>query len=84
MLTKKTVIGELSRSKKTRLIISARDYNEYLHADIRIYFEDKNGQIGPTKKGITIAYKDIPTAIEYLQKAYAILAYQNKEKESGR
>ncbi|MCZ6484116.1 MAG: transcriptional coactivator p15/PC4 family protein [Acidobacteria bacterium] len=48
------VIAEMEKSWNEKIVFSLSDYKGKNYADIRIYFEDDEGEWKPTKKGITI------------------------------
>ncbi len=49
------VVAEMEKSWNEKIVFSLSDYKGKNYADIRVYFEDDEGEWKPTKKGITIA-----------------------------
>ena len=45
----------MERSANEKLLFSLSEFKGKSYADIRVYYEDDDGELKPTKKGITIA-----------------------------
>ena len=48
-------IGEMDKGWGEKIVFSVNEFKGKKYADIRIYFEDDEGEWKPTKKGITVA-----------------------------
>ena len=48
------IIGEIERGETEVLRISTEEYKGRKYIDVRIYFENDDGEWKPTKKGITV------------------------------
>lgn len=51
----RVVITELEKGYNEKLIFSLSEFRGKKYADIRVFYEDDEGEWKPTKKGITIA-----------------------------
>lgn len=49
------IIGEMEKGWNEKLIFSVSEFKGKQYANIRIYYEDDEGEWKPTKKGITVA-----------------------------
>jgi hypothetical protein len=48
------VLHEFKRNADDTLRISLSNYKGRTYVDIRIFYQDSNGELAPTKKGVTI------------------------------
>ncbi len=65
------VVAEMEKSWNEKIMFSLSDYKGKNYADIRVYFEDDEGEWKPTKKGITIAldrFSEFKEHLEQLEK----------------
>ena len=62
------IIGEIQKNKKEKIIISTNEYMGHKFIDLRIYFENDNGDYKPTKKGIAISPKIMKEVLEFIIK----------------
>ena len=49
-----TVVAEMEKSWNEKILFSLTEFKGKSYADIRVYYEDEEGELKPTKKGITI------------------------------
>ena len=49
------VVAEMEKSWNEKIIFSLSEFKGKHYADIRIHYEDDEGEWKPTKKGVTIA-----------------------------
>ncbi len=49
-----TVVAEMEKSWNEKILFSLTEFKGKSYADIRVYYEDDEGELKPTKKGITI------------------------------
>ena len=49
------IIGEMEKGWNEKLIFSVSEFKGKKYANIRIYYEDDEGEWKPTKKGITVS-----------------------------
>jgi len=70
------VLHEFKRNQEETLRISLSSFKGRTYIDIRMFYEDANGELAPTKKGVTITPElwdefrvGVANAEEALQKA---------------
>lgn len=63
------MIGDIERSETEVLRVSAEEYKGRKYLDIRIYFENDQGEWKPTKKGVTVSPDKVQEFIELIRKA---------------
>jgi len=66
-------VGDIERSATERVRVSTEEFKGRKYLDIRIYFENEEGEWKPTKKGVTIQPDKIDALIELVKKAKASL-----------
>jgi len=62
------LIGEIQKNSTEKIMVSKQAYKGYEFIDVRVYYEDDNGEWRPTKKGIAIAPDKIEELISLLKK----------------
>ena len=67
------VVGEIERGETEVLRVSTEEYKGRKYVDVRIYFENDEGEWKPTKKGVTIQPDKVDAFIELIKKAKASL-----------
>jgi len=65
----KMIIGEFQENTAERVRLTFETYKGVKFVDVRAYYEDGDGELKPTKKGIAIAPDKIEALIELLRKA---------------
>jgi hypothetical protein len=60
------LIGEIQKNTTERIRVSVSEYRGYTFLDVRVYYEDDNGEWKPTKKGITVSKDNIESLIKLL------------------
>jgi hypothetical protein len=63
------VIGDIERGETEVLRISAEEYKGRKYIDVRIYFENDEGEWKPTKKGVTIQPDKVDIFVDLIKKA---------------
>jgi hypothetical protein len=63
------MIGQVERSQTEAIRISTEEFKGRAYIDVRIYFEDNEGEWKPTKKGVTINPDKLEQVIELLRNA---------------
>jgi hypothetical protein len=63
------MIGEIVKNTREKIRISVTEYKEHWYIDCRVYFEGKEGNWLPTKKGIALNADAIDGVIELLKEA---------------
>ena len=65
------VIGEMEKGWNEKILFSITEFKGKTYADIRVYYEDDEGEWKPTKKGITVSpesFAEFKTRIEELER----------------
>lgn len=70
------VVTEMERGWNEKIVFSLSQFKGKNYADIRIYYEDDEGEWKPTKKGIAIALERFEEFQEHLHKLEDFLAAQ--------
>ena len=68
---KEILIDEFEKNNREKVMISIKEFKKNYYLDIRVYFENKEGEYSPSKKGITISLElldDLKEAIEKVEK----------------
>ncbi len=63
------VLGEIQKNATEIIRISKESFKNKDYIDIRIYFQNDEGEWKPTKKGVTFAPDKIDEVIEILKTA---------------
>jgi hypothetical protein len=61
-------IAEMEKGWNEKIVFGVSEYKGKKYADIRIYYEDDEGEWKPTKKGVTIALERFGEFKESLDK----------------
>ena len=61
------LIGEIQKNATEKLKVLISEFKGFTFLDIRIYYEDDQGEYKPTRKGITLKKEDIEPLIKLLQ-----------------
>jgi len=61
------LIGEIQKNSIDKLRVSISEYKGFTFLDIRVHYEDSQGEYKPTKKGITLKKEDIEPLIKLLK-----------------
>jgi hypothetical protein len=78
------VIGEFQKNTAERVRLTFETYKGVKFVDVRAYYEDSDGELKPTKKGIAIAPDKIDALIELLRKAKGQLRNQEQDKNANK
>ena len=52
------VVGEMEKGWNEKILFSVSEFKGKNYADIRIYYEDDEGEWKPTKKGVTVSLEN--------------------------
>jgi len=63
------LIAEFEKNLKEKIRVSIEEYRNSRFADLRVYWENEQGEWRPSKKGIALNCQCIAQVIEALQKA---------------
>ena len=50
-----TIVAEMEKSWNEKILFSFSEFKVKSYANIRVHYEDDDGELQPTKKGITIS-----------------------------
>lgn len=70
------IVTEMERGWNEKIVFSLSEFKGKNYADIRIYYEDDEGEWKPTKKGITITLDRFQEFQEHLAKLEEFLIAQ--------
>jgi hypothetical protein len=62
------IIGEIPKGAD-KIIVSVKEFKGKQYIDIRTFFENDQGEMVPTKKGISFTPENLDEAIRLLQEA---------------
>ncbi|HUJ69493.1 MAG TPA: transcriptional coactivator p15/PC4 family protein [Syntrophorhabdales bacterium] len=62
-------IGEIGRTETEVVRVSVEEYKGRKYVDVRIYFENDEGEWKPTKKGVTIQPDKIDLFMDLMRQA---------------
>lgn len=68
------LIGEIERNPTERLRVSIENFKGREYVDVRIYYQDKEEEWRPTKKGVTVAPEKTEEFIALINEAHKKLA----------
>jgi hypothetical protein len=60
------MIGEISKNSTEKIRVTISEYKGYTFLDVRVYYEDDQGEWKPTKKGITVSNENVEPLIKLL------------------
>lgn len=63
------LIGQVERNQTEVIRVSTEEFKGRAYIDVRIYFEDNEGEWKPTKKGVAINPDKLEQVIELLKEA---------------
>ena len=62
-----TIVAEMEKSWNEKILFSFSEFKGKSYANIRVHYEDDDGELKPTKKGITIAVDRFSEFKEHVQ-----------------
>ena len=68
------VVAEMEKGWNEKIVFSLSEFRGKNYADIRVYYEDDEGEWKPTKKGITVALERFSEFKEHLAALEKFLA----------
>lgn len=71
------IIGEMEKGWNEKIIFSVTEFKGKNYANIRIYYEDDEGEWKPTKKGVTVALDSFLEFKENIENLETFLKEQN-------
>ena len=73
------VIGEIQKGTD-KIIVNIKEFKGKTYVDIRTYFENDQGEMVPTKKGVSLTPENLDEIIILLQSAKKEMAGQTPAK----
>jgi hypothetical protein len=70
------VVAEMERSFNEKILFSVSEFKGKRYADIRVYYEDDEGEWKPTKKGVTVSLDSFGEFVEHVRELEAHLKAQ--------
>lgn len=67
------IVGEMEKGWNEKIIFSVSEFKGKNYANIRIYYEDDEGEWKPTKKGVTVSLDTFQEFKENLERLEAFL-----------
>ena len=62
------VIGEMEKGWNEKIVFGVSEFKGKNYANIRIFYEDDEGEWKPTKKGISVNLEDFEEFKEHMEK----------------
>lgn len=62
------IIGEIQKGTD-KIIVQVKEFKGKTYVDVRTHFENDQGEMVPTKKGLSLTPENIDELIDFLQKA---------------
>jgi len=63
------ILGEIERNATERIRVSTESYKGRDYLDIRIYYQDNEGEWKPTRKGVTVSPEKAEEFSDLIKKA---------------
>ena len=73
------ILGKIEKDYFNALVIQKTEYKGKKFLDLREHYYDDNGELKPTKKGITLNLDNIDKVIEFMQEGQKQLLAQKDE-----
>ncbi len=70
------VVAEMERSFNEKILFSVSEFKGKRYADIRVYYEDDEGDWKPTKKGVTVSLDSFAEFVEHVRELESHLKAQ--------
>ena len=67
------VVGEMEKGWNEKILFSVSEFKGKKYADIRIYYEDDEGEWKPTKKGVTVSLESFAEFQERIEELSTFL-----------
>ena len=68
------VVAEMEKSANEKIFFSLSEFKGKSYADIRVHYEDDEGEWKPTKKGVTVAVERFSEFKEHISSLEEFLA----------
>ena len=60
------VVAEMEKSATERIFFSLSEFKGNSYADVRVHYEDSEGEWKPTKKGLTVPVDQFPEFMKHV------------------
>ena len=60
------IYGDVQKNEKEVIRVQDGEYKGVTYVDVRVHYKDGNGELQPTKKGVALSHKYIPTLMQVL------------------
>ena len=58
------IYGDVQKNEKEVIRVQDGEYKGVKYVDVRVHYKDGNGELQPTKKGVALSHKYIPTLMQ--------------------
>ena len=63
------IIGEIQKTGTDRIIVTVKEFKGKTYIDVRNFFENDDGELVPTKKGVSLTPENLDELIRLLGEA---------------
>ncbi len=63
------IIGEIQKTGTDRIIVTVKEFKGKTYVDVRNFFENDEGEMVPTKKGVSLTPENLDELIRILGEA---------------
>lgn len=70
-------VAEMDKGWNEKIVFSVSEFKGNIYANIRIYYEDDEGEWKPTKKGVTVS---MDSFLEFKENVEALESFLRKKK----
>lgn len=70
------IIGEIQKTGTDRIIVTVKEFKGKTYIDVRNFFENDDGEMVPTKKGVSLTPENLDELIRLLGEAKKQLSTQ--------
>jgi hypothetical protein len=63
------IIGEIQRTGTDKIIVTVKEFKGKTYIDVRTFFENDDGEMVPTKKGVSLTPENLDELIRLLAEA---------------
>lgn len=67
------IIGEIQKTGTDKIIVTVKEFKGKTYIDVRNFFENDEGEMVPTKKGVSLTPENLDELIRLLTEAKAKL-----------
>ena len=68
------IIGEIQKTGTDKIIVTVKEFKGKTYIDVRTFFENDEGEMIPTKKGVSLTPENLDELIQILNEAKKKLA----------